>query len=295
MIPKIKQWTLQWDSLAQMMGRDPASRFVVLDFVDAEMVNGAIERSISLTNAMAMVFCYEGSVMSVINGVSQSVSSGDLCVLLPGVYSQFHTPTPNLKTRVLFVRASTESGDVTFAEAYHHLSSQAVFTLEERERSTLIPLWDYIHSTIAHPNAMYSSDMEYVLASLLKMELSSIIARYVNYTKAPSAEEQMAVRFNILLTTKAAEHRDVEWYAQYFNLSPKQFATKIRRVVGHNPSEMIERAVIQCAKNLLATTPLSSSEISERLNFATPSFFCRYFKRYTGVTPQEWREKNLQK
>jgi YesN/AraC family two-component response regulator len=56
---------------------------------------------------------------------------------------------------------------------------------------------------------------------------------------------------------------------------------------------LIASAVIKNAKKLLSSTELSSAEIAEKLNFSTPSFFCRYFKRYTGTTPQEWRVRSV--
>jgi DNA topoisomerase IA len=57
--------------------------------------------------------------------------------------------------------------------------------------------------------------------------------------------------------------------------------------------QSIQLQVIKNAKKLLSSTELSSAEIAEKLNFSTPSFFCRYFKRYTGTTPQEWRVRSV--
>jgi YesN/AraC family two-component response regulator len=34
----------------------------------------------------------------------------------------------------------------------------------------------------------------------------------------------------------------------------------------------------------------SAAEIAEKMNFANPSFFCKYFKRMTGMTTQAYRE-----
>ena len=68
------------------------------------------------------------------------------------------------------------------------------------------------------------------------------------------------------------------------------FSGKIKRVTGITPSDMIAEMVIKNAKRLLLNASLSTTIVSDRMNFATPSFFCRYFKRYTGMTPQQWRQ-----
>ena len=94
----------------------------------------------------------------------------------------------------------------------------------------------------------------------------------------------------MMLITSSFEHRDVEFYADLFGMTPKKFSAKIKRVTGMTPSDMIAEAVIKNAKRLLLNAGISTTTVSERMNFATPSFFCRYFKRYTGQTPQEWRQ-----
>ena len=43
------------------------------------------------------------------------------------------------------------------------------------------------------------------------------------------------------------------------------------------------------AKSQLKSTNRSVQEISDSLNFANMSFFGKYFKRYTGMSPLEYR------
>jgi AraC-like DNA-binding protein len=44
------------------------------------------------------------------------------------------------------------------------------------------------------------------------------------------------------------------------------------------------------AKAQLSSTQKRVSEISDDLNFASPSFFGKYFKRITGLSPRDFRE-----
>lgn len=67
-------------------------------------------------------------------------------------------------------------------------------------------------------------------------------------------------------------------FARYFNTSPKQYVIDIR---------------LQKAKQLLAEGGMGISEISESCGFSNPYHFCRLFKEHTGVTPSEYRKKNL--
>ena len=53
--------------------------------------------------------------------------------------------------------------------------------------------------------------------------------------------------------------------------------------------EIISRMVIMDAKSQLKSTNLSIQEISDSLNFANMSFFGKYFKRYVGMSPLDYR------
>jgi AraC family transcriptional regulator, transcriptional activator of pobA len=45
------------------------------------------------------------------------------------------------------------------------------------------------------------------------------------------------------------------------------------------------------AKRLLRYSDLPVTEIAYRLNFEDPSYFSRFFKKYTGFSPSEFREQ----
>jgi AraC family transcriptional activator of pobA len=76
------------------------------------------------------------------------------------------------------------------------------------------------------------------------------------------------------------------------NLTPKYLTTAIRKQTGKSISEWITEAVITHAKSILKTTDTSIQEITDLLNFYDISLFCRYFKRYTNMTPSEYRKQN---
>ena len=49
----------------------------------------------------------------------------------------------------------------------------------------------------------------------------------------------------------------------------------------------LHEAVLVEAKMLLKTTDLTVQEISDRLNFSSPSAFVQFFKKHTGTTPKK--------
>lgn len=73
-------------------------------------------------------------------------------------------------------------------------------------------------------------------------------------------------------------------------LSPKYFSKLVRQASGKLPMEHIQQRVIIEAKSLLRSTNITIREIADALNFPTDSFFCRYFKHETGLSPSDYRQ-----
>ena len=84
--------------------------------------------------------------------------------------------------------------------------------------------------------------------------------------------------------------RNVNYYASLMNITPKYLTTIVCQVTGHTPKEIIDQYVILQIKMQLKRTPQSIKEIAWEYHFADTSFFCRYFKKHTGLTPQQERK-----
>ena len=68
--------------------------------------------------------------------------------------------------------------------------------------------------------------------------------------------------------------------------------TIVKRVSGHTAKHWIDEALVtRCKAELLHTTKLVV-QVSEEMNFPNPSFFSKFFKRMTGVTPAQYRKDN---
>jgi len=60
---------------------------------------------------------------------------------------------------------------------------------------------------------------------------------------------------------------------------------------GLTVNEYRTKARLQLAKNLLASTNLSITEIAGRSGYANASKFSEVFKKNEGTLPKEWRKK----
>ena len=96
-------------------------------------------------------------------------------------------------------------------------------------------------------------------------------------------------RFMMLLERDYKISRDVNYYAAQMNISSKYLTNIVNQVTGHTPKTIIDQYVILQIKMHLKRTTQSIKEMAWVFHFADVSFFCRYFKKHTGLTPQQIR------
>lgn len=112
-----------------------------------------------------------------------------------------------------------------------------------------------------------------------------------NFTQAKSRQEEIIEKFFKLLFEYHKENRNVSFYADRLCLTPKYLSKVVKQISGHTLLDWINEVVLIGIKTYLRTTNLTVLQISEEFNFANSSFFCRYFKQYTGVTPVQYRQQ----
>ena len=93
----------------------------------------------------------------------------------------------------------------------------------------------------------------------------------------------------LLSTGISRTERDVRYYAGRLNVSPKYLSSTVKRVTGHSVSSYIDRYTVPIVKDYLADERLSLSQIAERMNFTSLSYFSRYCSKHLGQSPSEYR------
>ena len=96
-------------------------------------------------------------------------------------------------------------------------------------------------------------------------------------------------RFMMLLERDYKISRDVSYYAEQMNISSKYLTNIVNQVTGHAPKTIIDQYVILQLKLHLKRSTQSIKVMAWEFHFADVSFFCRYFKKHTGLTPQQIR------
>ena len=97
-------------------------------------------------------------------------------------------------------------------------------------------------------------------------------------------------KFLAIVKKNYREQRMIEFYSEKLFLTPKHLSRIIKERSGKSSGEWIEDHVMLEAMALLKSTDKTIQQISDELNFASQSFFGKYFKRRAGISPKEYRK-----
>ncbi|MGN0088868.1 MAG: helix-turn-helix domain-containing protein [Candidatus Limimorpha sp.] len=152
-------------------------------------------------------------------------------------------------------------------------------------------------------NNVINSDSTYKEDSACHL-ITSIFYLIGGFLKKRSADEEMRAApiassrhkrvFEMFIELVEKNHhkeRAVGFYADKLCITPKYLSKIIKDISGFSAPDIISKYVILEAQHLLRHSDLSIKEIADQLNFANQSFFYKYFKSRTGITPNSYRQR----
>lgn len=107
----------------------------------------------------------------------------------------------------------------------------------------------------------------------------------------PARREALAEAFRRLVDLRFRDGWTVDAYAAALGTTPPTLTRAIRAVLGKPPGEVVlERQLLE-AMRYLTYTAASVQQIAGYLGFADPAYFARFFKRRTGITASDFRQR----
>lgn len=129
-----------------------------------------------------------------------------------------------------------------------------------------------------------------IIEGLLKALLAKIMkAAKPARIMAHDAGTDLYLGFRELMNTQKVIKNKISFYAGLLNTTPQNLNAVCRKASNQSASEVLAEFMVSEAKRQLIYTGNTVSQISFALDFNDPSHFIKYFKRYTGITPQAFR------
>lgn len=250
-------------------------------------------------------FCLEGEVTCSVNLTEYTLRPGMMLVISPGnvvcisnSLSQSGTSKPKytiISVVPEFMQGISFNLTGLFSEILNVFKNPCI-TLTKQEEVLLHGYVDIAYSIIGSSSryvresvSALATSIFYQFASFLDGKDQTIDASLA-FGKGSQRHKIMFEQFFKLVHEYHYSERLVGFYADKLCVTPKYLSKVVAQVSGRTAPEWINERVILTAKHLLRHSDLSIKEIAARLNFASQSFFFRFFKQHTGQTPNQFRQ-----
>ena len=110
-------------------------------------------------------------------------------------------------------------------------------------------------------------------------------------TSSSIHRRRLADKFMRMAEKSDGRIRRVEEFASQLNITPKYLSTILKETMNCRPSTIIQLFTMKAIEHRLRFTDMTMQEIANDLNVPNASFFGKYFKEHTGMTPLEYRRK----
>ncbi len=259
----------------------------------AHMTENDIPRAVSRGG---IFLCLEGEGDVIINQHKYRLNKCSMCVAFPGTIIQA------LNTSEVF-RSYTLAIDIDFLRELTFPSSNSIqimmrenpcIQLTQEQADTIMEICTMMHAKDSRADHPFHEQINHHMLLLLCYELAGIYAKHIPVKHEPCTRQDILFRqFLSYLATDMTKSREVQYYADKLDITPKYLTLISRQISGRSAAQWITYTVITNAKALLATSQPTIQQVSEKLNFPNPSFFGQYFLRHTGMTPKEYRRSKL--
>lgn len=242
----------------------------------------------------ALFICQRGESDIMLDMKTYHIKEGDLCVVFPHMVIQGLCRSDDFDGYGMAANLDYISS-IQIPSAMQHflrISENPCISLAGEEQNKLLKICELVKLLQEVPAShMLHDEVINHLSLALCYEIVGI------YTQRKPIEEQVYSRqdtifrkFMFSLAKNCKEHREVSFYAEEQCLTPRYFSSVVREISGAHAIRWIHRAVLTEAKKLLADRRLTVQQVADELNFANPSFFGQFFKKYTGMTPKAYRD-----
>ena len=246
-------------------------------------------------NGFYISLCLSGHCDMRISGRNYRAGAGSLIVLAPNQLIETGSLSRDFDSRAVIVSldeilAFPSPVDINIMNV---ALKNPVVNLPRPKMAHLMEYYDFLEKQYLETGNAYREEISRTLFYALMLEICDIFRGVSGDDEAVQKprQEKLTDDFLRLLTKYYRTEHNVAFYADRLNRTPKYLSGAIKRLSGRSVSDWINSTLISEIKLLLKVTDKTILEISEELNFSSPSVFVQFFRHNTGITPLQYRKQ----
>ena len=246
---------------------------------------------LSFTIAILIV---SGGINVKINLEDFEARAGDAITVFKGNIGEFCSLLPD--TRMAVIAFSDEFFNVvknidTALSIQQHIYTNPVLHLDRGFIDEALDIYKRMKSKLAETDNLFREGALNGYTQVLMYNSYNYFTKMKNNVEDTSEynrNQEIYKRFMQAVQKNYMQERSITYYADLLCISPKYLSQVIKNVTGRLAGEWIRDYVILEAKALLKSNKYTVQQVCDMLNFANQSFFGKYFKKRTGMSPKAY-------
>jgi len=244
-----------------------------------------------------VLICTRGKMQIEYDGQSITVHENELFLGVPGSILSDYMISPNFDCKLLAVRPT----EVLASRDMHgrimgsmpHIKAHPVACLSDGDCEMVFGYYKLLCGCIQQEQHRYYKGEVRVLLNAFLLQVVGIMDRSCNEPEVESTIHgtQIVEKFVRMVSEDCGRNRFVGYYADQLNITPKYLSTLVKSSLGRTPTDIITVVTMKEIERHLRFGYESIKEICHAMNFPNSSFFGKYFKHHSGMTPNEYRKK----
>nr|WP_319397704.1 helix-turn-helix domain-containing protein [uncultured Carboxylicivirga sp.] len=266
-------------------------------FINSQHHKEMIKHDIPIKFNLAMVlFCKKGEMRLQMNLKDITVKENCILAIMPGSVGRLCYLSDDFISAGMVFSSSNYQPNIDIhhiIKSQHLVFNYPVIQIKEKRMAEFLNIYQTMHSKLSDNEFNRKMELADAYLQVIKIyweDCNEQLAIDIN----PQKRSRQKVIFDSFLNEIVKHYKDnrsVAFYADKLFISPKYLSKVIKDVSNKQPSDWIRELVILEAKALLRAQQHTVQQISEELNFTSPSFFGRYFRETVGCTPKEYQNE----
>lgn len=243
--------------------------------------------------AGGFIICTKGTIRIKINLGLFTIQPNDFITLLPNTFFYIYELSDDAEVSFAAFSFRFLEGTnyiKTISSLILNLTRNPVIHLSGDIIEVYRMFFQLLAKTQNEPGSILFEDC---MCSVQDILYKGVINMYKKYStwKEPvmNREKEIVHEFIQLVWMNYIHEHKVSFYTAQLRISFPHFCFVIKKVTGMTPRDIIATVIISDAKVQLRSTRSSIKEIAINLGYHNVSFFDKYFRRYVGMSPLEYR------
>lgn len=245
-------------------------------------------------NGFFISLCLGGRCEARISGRSYAIGAGSLMIFSPNQLIEIRSHSEDLdwKSVIVSLDVILEFPSPVDIDIMTSALRNPVLHIGEDRTRKLMEYYAFIEKQYSDTSNVYREEISKTLLYALMLEICDIFRTAADDDAdiAKPRQEKLTDDFFKLMAKHYRTEHNVGFYAARLHRTPKYLSEAIRRISGRSVADWISSTLVSDIKMQLKTTDKTVLEISEELNFSSPSVMVQFFRHHTGITPLQYRK-----